>query len=731
MAAGESDGQTAAKEMPSAFLESTFCATLGSLSPNTLLKLQLLAAHSNRLIPSRINTTPGYKGQKMRQQHTDPLGVPPEGDILFRVVSSGALTRQVTTPGQGNTSPTHPQELPADAVLQELPADPTASRELPADPTHAVSPELPTDGQGQGNTSPADPPPQGLSADPTHAVSQELPADAISQELPAVPAVSAVSRELPTDGQGRGNISPADPPPRGLSADPTHAVSRELPTDGRGQGNTSSADPPTQELSADPTQAVSQELLADGQGQSNTSSADPPPQGLSADPTQAVSQELLADGQGQSNTSPADPTHAASQELPDRQGQGNTSPTVSRNLLAGPQNGDHQLLAHSSDDHHKGLLSGPRIRRASVQRYIWILLGLGLFIVALAVIITLSVLLRPKATPKIALTVTTVAATSTPPLTDSGLDIAPIVLGAPFSISPQNETKLVYNSEGGKICIRTKSQSSWSSSAQCVEGANPKNNTPLTILDWLGGPSIYFFTNKNSLSGIDYIPKTGGWRLSSITNEKITAHNLSQIASCTWRNGTAARVYYQVPNKQVWEFGMDDYRDQAWRNGSAVGFMGEAVEGSGIGVTRWINNTAEVEELFFEVISGGIQGKMYAQGKWIPEPYSVNGAAGGILDGSSITATTVGASAGTVYLSYVAKSGFLELQTRGTTNVSTYGDFGSPNQIAGGDGHPRAGLTAIDSSGRPVIYFVNGRKLMELSSSSNSNLSIEWSGVEI
>jgi hypothetical protein len=41
---------------------------------------------------------------------------------------------------------------------------------------------------------------------------------------------------------------------------------------------------------------------------------------------------------------------------------------------------------------------------------------------------------------------------------------------------------------------------------------------PLTILDWVGGPSIYFFTNDNMISGIDHVPSNDSWIISSISS---------------------------------------------------------------------------------------------------------------------------------------------------------------------------------------------------------------------
>jgi hypothetical protein len=63
------------------------------------------------------------------------------------------------------------------------------------------------------------------------------------------------------------------------------------------------------------------------------------------------------------------------------------------------------------------------------------------------------------------------------------------VIGTYFSTAASGvfQTKFVYNDGGGKICIRTKSGTEWLN-VQCLEGATPLVDTPLTVLDWLGGP---------------------------------------------------------------------------------------------------------------------------------------------------------------------------------------------------------------------------------------------------
>lgn len=121
------------------------------------------------------------------------------------------------------------------------------------------------------------------------------------------------------------------------------------------------------------------------------------------------------------------------------------------------------------------------------------------------------------------------------PETRSNLGAAAALLARSSpALSPSEPRKrIVYNGEGGKICTRTHSGRSWNNDVQCVEGANQKPNSPLTILDWVGGPSIYFITTDNHLSGIDYIPRNDTWVLSPLRSHKIPTHDLSQLASVT------------------------------------------------------------------------------------------------------------------------------------------------------------------------------------------------------
>ena len=149
---------------------------------------------------------------------------------------------------------------------------------------------------------------------------------------------------------------------------------------------------------------------------------------------------------------------------------------------------------------------------------------------------------------------------NTIPFTDSRIGAAGVVIGTYFSTAASGvkQTKLVYNSGGGKIYIRTKSVANWLN-VQCLEGVNPRSDTPLTELDWLGGLSICFITTGNLLSGIDHMPVSDTWKYSTLHDQKRPTHAQSQLASVTWLNGTPSWLYYQDVNSQLREFGFGDY----------------------------------------------------------------------------------------------------------------------------------------------------------------------------
>jgi hypothetical protein len=318
------------------------------------------------------------------------------------------------------------------------------------------------------------------------------------------------------------------------------------------------------------------------------------------------------------------------------------------------------------------------------------------------------------------LTETVLQQWSISPIAESGLGAATIVLGTSFSTNTLSgfQTNVVFSGGDGKICIRVKSGSSWLNNVQCVEGANPKPNTPITALDWLGGPSIYFITTDNFLSGIDHVPQNDTWKLSSLASQKRTTHNLSQLASVTWLNGTSSWLYYQDANSQLREFGIDDYRDVSWRDGS-IGPLGLAREGSGIGTARWVLAGNEVLEVFLQTQSDAIHERVYMDDAWGSVFYAVDGTANGTSQGSAMTSTVVTKSNNTiVLLAYVSSDGNLTVQSRDTANgtQTQFNAFSVPKRILVGDGHIPTGIAAVGSpEGMPEIYFVSNQSILEVS----------------
>ncbi|KAH0562827.1 hypothetical protein GP486_002542 [Trichoglossum hirsutum] len=198
---------------------------------------------------------------------------------------------------------------------------------------------------------------------------------------------------------------------------------------------------------------------------------------------------------------------------------------------------------------------------AALRTVRWSLLWLVLTALLLAATIALTVryagLKRQQSS--LIITITTPLVGDALPIVNSSLGAAAIVLGSFFSIttSPNKPLiKAVYDG-GGKLCVRTE-DSSWRRLVQCVEGANPKPHTPLMMLDRIGGPSIYFITAENLLSGIDNTHTNDTWKLSNLINFRRKVHEQSQLTSITWLNGSSAGVHFQDPDLQLREFGKDD-----------------------------------------------------------------------------------------------------------------------------------------------------------------------------
>jgi hypothetical protein len=373
----------------------------------------------------------------------------------------------------------------------------------------------------------------------------------------------------------------------------------------------------------------------------------------------------------------------SSQILNETRQNSNALPLSTHNEVS-PQNNDGGVPNHEPEQSASPTGSLWRMKRMWTNRggarWILILVLLALALIGLIIVIALYAtshhsnsqttenLVELLQQPNIAL-----------PIADGSLGATVLVLATYFSTAqgdPKSaETKLVYNAGNGTICIRTKSGEDWLNSVQCVFGANPKPNTPVTVLDWLGGPSIYFITTDNFLSGIDNIPSNNTWRLSILAMEKTPTHPLSQLASVTWLNGTSAWLYYQDINSQLREYGIDDYRDDSWRDGS-TGPLGLAQDGSGFGCSRYLVDGGEVLEVFIQATNAAIHGRVYIDSVWTADFYTVDGTPETVMGGASLTATTVPQPNGTfVFLAYVASNSFLTVQSRGTLNVTQYNAF--------------------------------------------------------
>jgi hypothetical protein len=310
---------------------------------------------------------------------------------------------------------------------------------------------------------------------------------------------------------------------------------------------------------------------------------------------------------------------------------------------------------------------------------------------------------------------------SSTPIIHSYIGAQDVVIGTYFSTAASGviQTKLVYNNGKGSICVRTKSGNDWLD-VQCLEGANPRADTPLTVLDWLGGPSIYFITADNFLSGIDHMPLNDTWKFSTLRDQKRPTHPQSQLASITWFNGTSSWVYYQDVNEQLREFGLDDYRGITWRDGSE-GPLGLCLAGSGIGASRWwlLSDGSEVLEVFVQVSGGALHGRIYMESVWTSDFYAVDGTPNTVSEGAALTSTVIHPTNATmmVMLAYVASDGYLTVQSRGTANQTNtaFAAFSAPQGIIQGDGDQSTGIAAFDSSGHPMIYFVKNDTILELS----------------
>ena len=153
------------------------------------------------------------------------------------------------------------------------------------------------------------------------------------------------------------------------------------------------------------------------------------------------------------------------------------------------------------------------------------------------------------------LTAVTLPQSSALPRANSGLgattDDLATVLSSTNASSP--ETILAYidtASASPRLCIRKKSGTAWLSNVLCItdKDVNPKPDSPVTVLDWIGEPSVFFITADDKLGGIDWVPHSSSWKMSNLVTQKREVSKRSQLASVTWLNGTSAWLYVSDPS---------------------------------------------------------------------------------------------------------------------------------------------------------------------------------------
>ncbi len=156
--------------------------------------------------------------------------------------------------------------------------------------------------------------------------------------------------------------------------------------------------------------------------------------------------------------------------------------------------------------------------------------------------------------------------------------------------------------------------------------------------------------------------------------------------------------------------------------------MAKPIPGSGIAPVRWINDTKEVEEIYFQSSDKAITGRMYIGTTWQSNTYGIDGTETIPRQGASISATVVERmNSSMVLLAFVADDGWVSVQTRQTANVTNYGAFTSPIKLIEGNGQ-QTKLTAVRSSNRPTII-LTGPKIIAMSSDNATTLN--WTSNEI
>ncbi|KAF4634684.1 hypothetical protein G7Y89_g3421 [Cudoniella acicularis] len=306
------------------------------------------------------------------------------------------------------------------------------------------------------------------------------------------------------------------------------------------------------------------------------------------------------------------------------------------------------------------------------------------------------------------------------PLADGAMSATDVVIATLYGVaSDRPQTKVVYETNDDMICVLTKLQGTWLVNTRCITNINRKPGSALTILDWINGPTIFYVTNDNYLSGLNHVPSNDTWVMSTLVNEKNPVDPQTRLASTTYLDGASEWVYYQkpAPSSQFAEYGLDDYRDTAssWRFGSN-GDLGLAVESSFFGATQYTVNGDEREEVYFEASSNSFHGRRYANGVWSQDLFTINGTISGVAVGAAFSVSTLvdpATNASTVLVAYMTTSGWAVVSTRGTgDNVTDLGAFSNPVRVAQNDGTDTASLIIDGSSGVPKLYVVVQTKIM-------------------
>lgn len=102
---------------------------------------------------------------------------------------------------------------------------------------------------------------------------------------------------------------------------------------------------------------------------------------------------------------------------------------------------------------------------------------------------------------------------------------------------------------------------------------------------------------------------------------------------------------------------------------------------------------------------------------WESDFYSVDGTTTDLSANAALTATVVpnpqNPANDNILLAWTSSTGFLNIQTRATANVTQYNSFSDPKQLVEGDSGQQPGVAATGDG--PDIYFADGQKILELS----------------